>query len=439
VISVMPDGLPNQCDLLIGDSLLGIQRLPGNHILDVLSGSRIYFQARENGSSCVSSSTPSALYERDRDRGETILIDPGVPNHSPELVRASPDGRLAFFATWSKLDPADVNSDADIYRWSQNTRTSSCLTCVVADAKLKEWSSGLAFVRVSDDLSHFYFQSSRELVPGRGQEGDDHLYVLSDGEIRFVADLESPAGSGPGVLGEFTSGLSSDGHALVFEAHPLTADPIAPECAGPAGNLGPCTELYRYDDSDGSLVCISCRDGGTTSNSVGTRGLNTLNEFQVSADGETVAFTTAEPLVSRDVNQTTDVYEWRYGSVQLVSDGVTPFTQSGNAAPLVYGVSADGSDIFFSVVDPDLTGFELDGLANLYDARIGGGFELPPLTPSCGEEACQGPIPPPPLFEPPGTSIFHGRGNGARRHRRNCRRGHARPRRCARAHAGARQ
>ena len=439
VVSVMPDGQPNECPLEFGDGLVGIQRLAGNHVLDVASGARLYFQARENGSSCTSTSTPSALYERDREDEETLLVDPGVPNHSPEFIRASPNGRLAYFATWSELDPSDLNSDADIYRWDDGTRTSRCLTCVVSDAKLKEWNTGLAYLRVSDDLSHAYFESTRELVPGRGHAGDDNLYVLSGGEIRFVADLASPAGFEPGVLGEFTSRLSQDGHALVFESRPLTADPIAPECKSPEGSLGACTELYRYDDRDGSLKCISCNKEGATTHSIGAWGLNSSGEFQVSADGETVAFTTAEPLVPSDTNGTADVYEWRDGDARLVSDGVTPFNEAGSAAPTVYGVSADGRDIFFSLVDPGLTGFEQDGLANLYDARIGGGFDLPPPTPpSCDEEACQGPIPPPPAFEAPGTSTFRRRGGGARHHHRHrrCKVRHAhRTGRCSRVEA----
>ncbi len=56
------------------------------------------------------------------------------------------------------------------------------------------------------------------------------------------------------------------------------------------------------------------------------------------------------------------------------------------------GIGADGRDVLFSLDDPGLTGFEQDGLANLYDARIGGGFAPPGPPAHCNEESCQGPL-----------------------------------------------
>jgi hypothetical protein len=138
--------------------------------------------------------------------------------------------------------------------------------------------------------------------------------------------------------------------------------------------------------------------------------VNPFSDFKMSSDGGTIAFVTIEPLVREDVNQTADVYEWRDGASHLVSDGVRAF-QEGFSAPQVRAVSDDGSSILFIVAELGLTGFEQDGLANLYVARVGGGFEPPPPPTHCSEEACQGPLAVLPASPDSASTAFSGRGN----------------------------
>ena len=198
-----------------------------------------------------------------------------------------------------------------------------------------------------------------------------------------------------------------------------TADPMTPGC---------CRELYRFQATDGSLECISCNRGGATTNAPD-------RSFAISPDGGTVAFSTAEPLVGRDVNRSTDIYEWRNGSLGLITDGVTTYLKE-LAAPVPDGVSAGGRDILFQVQDPGLTGYERDPFANLYDARIGGGFERPTPAVHCSEESCQGPLQAPPVQQVPGSLSFSGQGNVGGAKARTCAKGKARRRgRCVGRHA----
>ena len=161
-------------------------------------------------------------------------------------------------------------------------------------------------------------------------------------------------------------------------------------------------QLYRYNDRDGKVVCISCVRGGVTSHAV--------FDAKMSGDGSTVAFSTAEALVPRDVNRSTDIYEWRNGAVRLITDGVTTF-QAGAAIPRPTAVDRSGRDIFFTVDSPGLTGYEQDGLTNLYDAREEGGF--PPPTPPvhCTEDSCQGSLLAAPLLALSNSLTFTGPGN----------------------------
>jgi hypothetical protein len=199
---------------------------------------------------------------------------------------------------------------------------------------------------------------------------------------------------------------------LIFAAEPsstLTADAVA---IG-AGEK----ELYRYDDTDGSLECVSCLHDGVTVHPSGEGFV----PFQLSPDGSMIAFETEEALLPRDVNRARDIYEWRNGKASLITDGL-----SEDADPALSTVSQDGSNVFFSAVHPGLTGFEQDGLRNIYDARTGGGFVPPPPPAHCTEESCQGPLAEAPSLDPSASSIFSGRGNVAGRAKPRCRRGKVR-------------
>jgi hypothetical protein len=440
VISIMPEG--NQAECGVPASILA----PGSYLFNWRSGyhsaattdaSLVYFVTKPNGG-C---SALEGLYMRDRQAGETTLIDPGANGRSVEFIRATPDGQHAYFVTNSALDPADANTTADVYRWDEASGESSCLTCVVAEAAVGEAVPVLNGIgqrqrtMVSGDFSHIYFVSGKQLVPGRGFEGVAGLYELSDGELNLVATVPVDVDT----LNSVRVRLSADGNVLTFKDHGSlrpTADSIAPECEGVREGLSSrCEELYRYEASDESLECLSCARGGITTHDVGSPSIGDAGDFQLSSDGRTVAFATKETLLPEDINQTTDVYEWRNGALQLITDGVTEF-QQGFAAPQVVGVSANGRDILFSVDDPGLTGFEQDGFSNLYDARIGGGFERPISPTHCSEETCQAPPQAAPGGASPGSATFGGHGNlpGASKARK-CAKGKVRRRgRCVRRH-----
>jgi len=279
---------------------------------------------------------------------------------------------------------------------------------VSADARVVS-GTGNNQVLVSDDFSHIYFASPAQLVPGRGEEGAPNVYALSGGQVRFIGIFDRVLHSPKESL------LSADGNLLTFQApasRRLTADEVAANCLHPGGkHVEACEELYRYDDSDGSIECISCAQGALTTHTIGSTGGTTQpHDFQMSADGTTVAFATQEQLLPRDVNRDVDIYKWRNGSLGLVTDGVSD-RQDFLAAPQVAGIDATGSNILFSVLQPGLTGFERDGLANVYDARIGGGFEPPAAPVHCSEDSCQGPLQAPPTQQQPSSAAFSGRGN----------------------------
>ena len=154
----------------------------------------------------------------------------------------------------------------------------------------------------------------------------------------------------------------------------------------------------------------------------------------ISENGEYIIFATAEKLQANDVNNAVDVYEWRHGTVSMVSDGRDPEGAFRNAIAL----SSSGSDAFFTT-DSALVGQDADVLRDVYDARMnrcldpegkplglpeageeaadctnaGGkvqlaGFRKPATPPSCSQDACQGTPSPPETFAPAASSVFTG-------------------------------
>jgi hypothetical protein len=442
-VSIMPEGGVAPCGLEFegqsfpgGGGPSGVARnwRPGYHAMNTDDASIVYFET-QSADACGG---PLGLYVRDRALARTTLIDPGAEGHGAFLIRSTPDGRHAYFTTYSQLDPVDGNLTADVYRWDLSSGDSHCLTCIVPNANVRELESPSP-VLVSDDFSHIYFESENQLIPGKGTVGDGNLYAISDGEVRFVADPNIPLEEGEGALSRFRARLSADGESLVFRMRAsatLTSDLIAPECAQVfSDSLGRCNEFYRYQEQGSEVECISCLTGGVTTS-------NTTEAFGASGDGSTVAFTSRGALLPRDVNKGADVYGWRDGRLSLLTDGTRNFARSRQGAPEPRGIDADGSNIFFSVQDPGRTGFELDGFSNLYDARIDGGFMPPGPALHCSEESCQGPLQAAPELQRAGSLTFIGPGNALRPPKRVRRAPCAKKRkkarlRCARKHRHA--
>ena len=140
-------------------------------------------------------------------------------------------------------------------------------------------------------------------------------------------------------------------------------------------------EVYRYDQAEGEIVCVSCpttNAAATGDASLAENGLNLID------DGRMI-FTATEPLVLRDTNGKADVYEWKGGDVQPISPGSDQFGSK------LLTVSTDGTDAYFfthsSLAAQDQSGNQ----AKIYDARENGGFfVVPPQPPCVASDECHG-------------------------------------------------
>jgi hypothetical protein len=148
--------------------------------------------------------------------------------------------------------------------------------------------------------------------------------------------------------------------------------------------------MYRYNPATRDVVCVSCIPSGEppTSN-VGA----SQDGLFMTDDGRTF-FTTDDPLVHADTNETQDVYEYVDGHAQLITPGTGDTTLSrglGLNEPGLDGVSGGGTDVYFSTYQ-SLVPTDHNGLfLKFYDARASGGFPSPNPTPPCAAaDECHG-------------------------------------------------
>src|SRR5262249_48895098 len=135
----------------------------------------------------------------------------------------------------------------------------------------------------------------------------------------------------------------------------------------------------------------------------------------ISDDGSTAFFTSPDALVPQDTNgaggcpmtlnlgasipQCQDVYEWKDGTVSLISTGMD------KDPALWVGASGNGNDAFF-FTHSRLVGWDTDNYSDLYDARVNGGFPEPPPSAVCQGDECQGSAGAPPSTPNSGSSSF---------------------------------
>lgn len=213
-----------------------------------------------------------------------------------------------------------------------------------------------------------------------------------------------------------TARVSSDGTKLLFVSQERLTGYDNTDLAKDT----PDTEVFLYDGS--SLACVSCNPTGerplgpsaipgALANGTLPGSPDSYKPRVLSADGRRVFFDSSDAIAITDTDNAPDAYEWEAqgegscsragGCSSLVSDG-----RAAGGGRFI-DASADGSDAFFitrgSLVKADT------GAADLYDARVGGGFvePIPPI--ACEGDACQ-PLPSSPQ-DPTLTTLLTGPGN----------------------------
>jgi NHL repeat-containing protein len=302
---------------------------------------------------------------------------------------------------------------------------------------------------VGRDATRLYFVSN-EALEGSAVAGKPNLYFAAlagenwttkfvmevsaaDAVAATLQQIPSPVNTEPAKR---SARVSPDGEHLAFMSTARTSPTGYVSVDAASGK--PAAQVYLYDAEAEELHCVSCNrsEGRPRAEELSVGGFKTglwaaaqlppwENQLYasrvISDDGDRLFFEAADALVSGDTNNKRDVYQWEYpgtggcvidegsyipsagGCVDLISSGESPFqSEFVDATP-------SGSNAFFatlgSLVPQDY------GLVDIYDVRVGGGFEPPPPPqPECEGTACQSPAAPP-VVPTPASANFVGPGS----------------------------
>jgi hypothetical protein len=408
LVNILPEREQGTPNAVLGENHNGD---PGGGLHAISDdGSVVFFTDEQNLYARVSN---TSAVQVDMSREEGLESGGGL------FQTASSDGSRVFFTDDRRLtsdSTTERGGSSDLYEYDLKSGQLSDLT--VADPL------GAGVQRVlgaSEDGSYVYFVANGVLAEGAPPRGAccnlyvwhrstptdtiTHIATLSEDDNREAIESrpenkEEPDDWAPEIANR-TSRVAPDGQHLVF----MSDGSLTGYDNRNAETGQPVQEVYDYNAGTGILSCASCnpsgaRPRGGSNIPAGTQfeGKSAIYQSRVLSDLEgraRVFFDSSDALIPRDTNGEQDVYEWEEGGrgnchdargcVGLISSG----TGSGESS--FVDASASGNDVFF------LTGAELvpqdtDQLLDLYDAREGGGFPIPPAaTPPCEGEACAAP------------------------------------------------
>jgi hypothetical protein len=377
---------------------------------------------------------------------EVPCLPGAVTRGSADFQGASEDGSRVFFTTQVPLVASDMDAGNDLYMASigcpagrpeceVSEKEVTGLTQVSHDPTSGESAEVQGVVRVAPDGSRVYFVARGVLtsVPGPegriAQAGADNLYVYSSTSgIAFVAelcsgkelsgaaeDIRCPSATGGDTelwAGEGSEAQTAgpDGGFLVFSTYAQLT----------SSDTDAAKDVYRYDAETGVIDRVSIGEDGADANgnnsefnaTIALPGGNAdyvakqykLGDRAISEDGSRIVFTSSEPLSPAAQNHLANVYEWHQ---EVDGEERSSLISTGSSEEPVEEVviSATGSDIFF-VTSQGLVPQDTDGAADIYDARLDGGFSSPPAQRRpCEGEACYGSLTnPAPLLVPGSVS-----------------------------------
>lgn len=412
-VSVLPDGSPAQ------SAHLGAPAAGVNRRLHAVSddAERVYFTARSNSGA---DSGRAAVFLREGD--ETVKVsqsETAVATQTPLYQVASVSGdRVAFLANYGLSTPSSTGPTATgsacesavapcaLYVYDVEAEALTDISATTDPAN--EAGAAVAGVMAaSDDLQRVYFAAQGQLVEHAGRsyagnvaDGTFNVYLYDHGDLAHVGvitadDIQHQSLLLKNLGAGNTVGATPDGARLVFSSIvKLTPD----------GSVG-VPQAYLYDAGTGELVCVSCRrDGQPTVTTPEFRPYEQESAGEVavprlprgiSDDGSRVVFQSMDALVPGAVEGKHNVYVWDRGAIELLTVGDLQNvggSQGGlltnQSEPRIIGMTPSGDDVFVTTPE-SLVSEDSDGVSDLYDFRVGGGFPSTPVEEPCDPLASQ--------------------------------------------------
>jgi hypothetical protein len=332
-------------------------------------GSRLAFSASPT------EGAPPQLYLHVDGKPSVWVSEPEMSDENDKTPRngivfegMTPDGKNVFFSSEQPLVEADNAPGPDVYRFTYSAdpaHDGGNLTLITnnGQAVYDGASGGGTLVGMSEDAKRVYLTESGDGLK-LWQEGVPGLVSVDPSASRPLAQVDwlTLLGSGPG-----NGRVSPDGNWLAYVK---------------------VEQMYLYDRAAESLTCVSCPAEASlvpTITHTGGRFYPAARPRFLADDGR-VFFTSTDALVPEDTNGVADTYEYdgQTGVLSLISSG------KGSEPAEFADAGASGDDVFI-FTRQQLVPSDTDEYADLYDVRVGGGFDepQPPPTAPCKGEACQ--------------------------------------------------
>jgi hypothetical protein len=306
------------------------------------------------------------VYMRDLVSRATTPISAGEAGCAPAcgngsadagFAASSSDGTKVFFVSEERLAAADTDSSADIYVRDLASETTS-LVSAGGSSCAPTCGNGafddVALRGISTNGSHAFFTTAESLF-GADTDAAVDIYSreLSGGVTTLVSqggDGCAPACGNNGAVPVFQKSSASGSRAFFSTDEALVG-----------ADKDTATDVYARDLPAGPTTLLS---GGTSAT-------QTASFAAVTADGTHVFFTTPEGLVPEDNDSFNDVYEWKGGTLSLI----TPAACSSACSASFDAVSADADTVLFSSAE-QLAGADTDSSVDIYSQEVGGGTPL---------------------------------------------------------------
>ncbi len=440
-VAVLPNGASAQSAWIganqissLASSAMGVGRAVST------DASHVYFTALSNDGNDVGK---RALYLY-RDGQQTVKVSASktaTANRYAQFQIASRDGtKVAFMANYgltpsSSSGPAASDCGAvapqpcGLYVYDVTTDELVDVSAT-ADPANTDGATVAGVLGASDDLSRVYFAAQGQLIPGEGRTYAENIAVGAGSDNSTYNIYLYTAGSGlshVGLVTRFNLKAINTGNVLVsyqFKTSQVTPDGRTLIFSSSAANLGydnkGIPEGYRYSADSDETVCFSCRRDGEPpvlsdldiangspitdedlSQPVILRNdaVHLTEPRMVSDDGGRIVFAIHDALTPGAVDGGQNVYLWDRGALTLLDTGpALPYPVYGqfvghrDLAPYPVGMDPSGDNTFIRT-NSALVASDSDGVKDLYDFRVGGGFAEPPAPPAPCDvlgDGCQG-------------------------------------------------
>jgi hypothetical protein len=327
------------------------------------NGRLVVFMSRATNLSPDDTDINNDVYVRDLVTGSTTLLSraTGVTGVKGNLGSVAPtisaDGtRVAFFSKATNLDPADTDTDDDVYVRDLQTNTTTLVSRATGVAGAKGDDQSLS-PSISADGTNVSFSSFAGLDPA-DDEGirrfDVYVRNLSSATTTLVSRATGVSGA-KGNGASFLSSISADGTKIAFTSVATNLN---------AADSDGSNDVYLRDLSANTTTLLSRANGASGAKGNGPSGFPGL-----SANGQTVVFESASTnLAAGDTDTFNDIYvrDIAAGTTTLASRATGAAGVSGNGSHLLPSISADGTRVAFQTNSTNLAPADTDDTSDIF-------------------------------------------------------------------------